>query len=51
MGEPHPFVKKEFEYMRKACFAHYNNKKIRYWIYSKLAKHYEKKHMKLFLSS
>jgi hypothetical protein len=49
--EPDKYTKLEFKYFRKAAIAHQNNQKIRYIIYSFLSKHYEKKHLKKFLSS
>ena len=46
---PHPYVEKEFKYYRMASNAYFAGHKIKYRFYHALAKHYEKKYMKLFM--
>ena len=48
---PSKNILKDFHYSRKASIAFVNNHRIRYFIYSSLAKYYEKKHFKEFMSS
>lgn len=49
--EPSYEIKQEFKYMRKAAIAWHNKQYIRYYIYSQLMKHYEKKIEKKLMSS
>jgi hypothetical protein len=49
-GKPHPYLVKEYEYMRKAAAAWYDGHSIAYWFYNKLSKHYAKKYEKIFMS-
>lgn len=46
---PHPYVEKEFKYYRMASNAYFAGHKIKYRFYHALAKHYEKKYMKIFM--
>ena len=49
-GKPHPYLEKEFKYMRMANVAYFSDEKIKYWIYTKLSKYYERKYEKIVLS-
>ena len=48
-GEPDKYTILEFRYWRKAAIAMDNGHKIRHFIYRKLAKYYENKHLQKFL--
>ena len=39
----------EYKYRNLAAAAYFNKHRIRYFVYSKLAKYYDKKYMKVFL--
>lgn len=45
-GQPDTYLCKSIKYERKEAVAAYNNKKIKSWIYKKLSKYYENKHLK-----
>lgn len=49
-GIPSKETVKQIEYERKAAAAWARGYKIREWIYGRIAKHYERKHDKKFMS-
>jgi len=49
--KPHPYIEQEFKYRRKSAAAHFMGKKIRAWIYDKIADYYEQKFYNKFMSS
>lgn len=40
------YLKKEIKYERKAAIAAYNEKKLKTFLFKKIAKYYENKHLK-----
>ena len=49
-GKPHPYVEKEFKYMRKPAVDWYDWHNIVHWFYTKLSEQYAKKYEKLIMS-
>lgn len=49
-GKPHPYVEKEFKYMRKSALAWYDGHIIAQWFYDKLSKYYARKYERKIMS-